>query len=195
MNPFPKKTMTMRTTTKIALLLLSAPAFAGATGLPAAAPASAASTMCAKGDAVVFSCPLAGSTKVVSFCAAGDVAHDKGRFYYAYGRDAAKPELTYPAQGAEGDFTRSHLGFAGNTGGYAYAFTNAGFKYVVYSVSGANNLQDGGLVVLKDGEAKPVKNSSCKPGAVIDTEDDALIDATLKLKRDPALEKSGIPAR
>jgi len=186
MNDYRKFTMRMIPT--IALFLLATPAFA-------AAPSLASPTMCAKGDAVVFSCPLAGSTKVVSICAAGDVAHDKGRFYYAYGRDAAKPELAYPADGATGEFTRSHLGFAGNTGGYAYAFTNAGFKYVVYSVSGANNLQDGGLVVLKDGESRPVKRSSCQSGAVIDTDDDALIDATLKLRRDPALEKSGLPAR
>jgi len=186
MNDY-RKSM-MKTIPTIALFLFATPAFA------AAAPPVPA-TMCARGDAVVFSCPLAGSTKVVSICAAGDVAHDKGRFYYAYGRDATKPELAYPTVGATGEFTRSHLGFAGNTGGYAYAFTNAGFKYVVYSVSGANNLQDGGLVVLQDGESRPVKRSSCQPGAVIDTEDDTLIDATLKLKRDPALEKSGLPAR
>jgi hypothetical protein len=64
--------------------------------------------------------------------------------------------LTYPAAGHEGDFTRTHLTFAGNTGGYAYAFKNDSFKYVVYSVAGSNNVQEGGLVVLKDGEAKPV---------------------------------------
>jgi len=172
----------MRTILPIALLLLTAPTFAS-------------TTMCTKGDAVVFSCPLAGSTKVVSICAAGDFAHDEGRFYYAYGRDASHPELTYPSGASMGEFTRSHLRFAGSTGGYAYAFTNAGFKYVVYSISGASNLQDGGLVVLKEGEAKPVKRSSCQSGAIVDTEDDALIDATLKLKRDAVIEKTGLPTR
>lgn len=158
--------------------------------------ASAAVSMCTTSDQTVFSCPLAGGTKTVSICAAGDVAHGAGRFYYAYGRDAGKPELTYPANQAQAaEFTRTHLTFAGNTGGYAYAFTNAGFKYVVYSVSGSNNLQDGGLVVLKDGQDKPVKQSSCQAGKVTDTDDDALIDATLKWKSDPAIEKNGVPTR
>ncbi|MDQ0010319.1 hypothetical protein J2T07_002509 [Luteibacter jiangsuensis] len=174
-----------------ALLAIAATAILPATALATTAPA----TMCGKSDQVVFSCPLAGSTKTVSMCAAGDVAHGDGRFYYAYGRDAAKPEMTYPAMGREGEFTRTHLTFAGNTGGYAYAFTNAGFKYVVYSVSGSNNLQDGGLVVLKDGQAKPVKQSTCQAGKVTDTDEDALIDATLKWKSDPAIEKNGIPTR
>lgn len=173
-----------------ALLLVAATALVPAIALARTTPAS----MCGKNDQVVFSCPLAGSTKTVSMCAAGDVAHGTGRFYYAYGREG-KPELTYPAAGGEGEFTRTHLTFAGNTGGYAYAFTNAGFKYIVYSVSGANSLQDGGLVVLKDGQAKPVKQSTCQAGKVTDTDDDALIDATLKWKSDPAIDKNGIPAR
>lgn len=163
----------------------------GAAALTASA-IPAAPTMCAKGDQPVFSCPLAGGTKTVSICATGDVAHGAGRFYYAYGRDSSKPELKYPADAGQAEFTRTHLSFAGNTGGYAYAFTNAGFKYVVYSVSGSNNLQDGGLVVLKDGQAKPVKQSSCQAGKVTDTDEDALIDATLKWKSDPAIEKNGV---
>ncbi|URL59519.1 hypothetical protein IM816_05285 [Luteibacter flocculans] len=173
-----------------ALLLVASTALMPAIALASTTPAS----MCAKSDQVVFSCPLAGSQKTVSMCVAGDVAHGAGRFYYAYGREG-KPELTYPAAGSEGEFTRTHLTFAGNTGGYAYAFTNAGFKYVIYSVSGSNNLQDGGLVVLKDGQAKPVKQSTCQSGKVTDTDDDALIDATLKWKSDPAIDKNGIPTR
>jgi len=178
----------MNTVTKA--LLMVATAVLPATSLAA----TASPSMCGKSDHVVFSCPLAESTKTVSMCAAGDDANGGRRFYYAYGRPG-KPELTYPSAGSEGDFTRTHLTFAGNTGGYAYAFTNAGFKYVVYSVSGANNLQDGGLVVLKDGQAKPVKQSTCQAGKVTDTDEDALIDATLKWKSDPAIEKNGVPSR
>jgi len=173
-----------------ALVLVVSTSVISTTALAGIAPES----MCGKADQVVFSCSLDGNRKIVSMCAAGDVAHGAGRFYYVYGREG-KPELTYPAAGSEGEFTRTHLTFAGNTGGYAYAFTNAGFKYVVYSVSGANNLQDGGLVVLKDGQAKPVKQSTCQAGKVTDTDEDALIDATLKWKSDPAIEKNGIPTR
>ncbi|NII53263.1 hypothetical protein [Luteibacter sp. SG786] len=172
-----------------ALLLIASTTVMPATALAGTAPES----MCGKSDQVVFSCPLAGSTKTVSMCAAGDVAHGTGRFYYAYGRPA-KPELTYPAPGNEGEFTRTHLTFAGNTGGYAYGFTNAGFKYIVYSISGSSNLQEGGLVVLKDDQATPVKHSACQAGNVTDTDEDALIDATLKWKSDPIIEKNGIPS-
>jgi hypothetical protein len=170
------------------LLLIAMAPFAANAGVATPAP-----TMCAKGDQPVFSCPLAGGGKTVSICAAGDVAHGAGRFYYGYGKAGAKPELTYPASGEAAAFTRTHLMFGGNSGGYAYAFTNAGFKYVVYSVSGANNLQGGGLTVIKDGQAKPLKQSTCQAGKMTDTEDDALIDATLKWKSDPAIEKNGVP--
>ncbi|KTB67422.1 MULTISPECIES: hypothetical protein [Pseudomonas] len=85
--------------------------------------------------------------------------------------------------------------FGGSSGGYAFAFTNAGFKYAVYSVSGANNLQDGGLTVTQDGQTKPLKQSTCQAGKVTETEDDALIDTTLKWKSDPAIEKTAIPGR
>ena len=85
--------------------------------------------------------------------------------------------------------------FGGSSGGYAYAFTNAGFKYVVYSVSAANNLQHGGLTVIQDGQAKSLKQSVCQADKVTDTEDDALIETTLKWKGDPAIEKTGIQRR
>lgn len=155
--------------------------------------ATSTPTMCATGDQPVFSCPLADGSKTVSICAAGDVTHGSGGFYYAYGRAGAKPELTYPSGGDVAAFTRTHLMFGGNTGGYAYAFTKAGFKYIVYSVSGADKPQDGGLVVTKDGQAKPLKQSTCKAGKVTETEDDSLIDATLKWKIDPVIEKTGVP--
>lgn len=151
-------------------------------------------TMCLKGDQPVFSCPLAGATKTVSLCAAGDVVKGTGHYYYAYGRDVSHAELTYPASGGQGEFTRSHLMFAGNTGGFAYAFASSGFKYVLYSISGADNLENQGLVVFKDGEDKPIKSTRCQAGKVSYAEDRSLIRPTLKWKSDPAIEDHGIPA-
>lgn len=168
------------------LLAVMAP-FAAHAGVASQAP-----TMCAKGDQPVFSCPLDGTNRTVSLCASGDVAHGAGRFYYGYGRVGATPELTYPANAEKAAFTRTHLVFGGGSGGYAYAFTHAGFKYIVYSVSGANNLQDGGLTVTQEGQTKPLKQITCQAGKVTDTEDDALIDATLKWKSDSAIEKTGV---
>jgi hypothetical protein len=83
--------------------------------------------------------------------------------------------------------------FGGNTGGFAYAFTNRGFKYVIYSISGSNNLEDQGLVVLKDGETKPIRQSRCEAGKVSVAPDRSLIEKTLKWESDPVLEDQGIP--
>lgn len=160
---------------------------------PAVGAAAPASTMCAKGDQPVLSCPLAGSKKTVSLCATADAAHGEDRFYYAYGSDASKPELRYPSAGSEARFTRTHLRFGGNTGGFAYAFTNAGFKYVIYSISGARNLEDQGLVVLKDGETKPIKQSRCEAGKVTVSANRTLIGKTLKWESDPVIEEQGVP--
>ncbi|MDQ7995293.1 MAG: hypothetical protein AAGC76_05500 [Luteibacter sp.] len=168
-------------------LLVAATLIAPAVG---AAPAP---TMCARGDQPVFSCPLAGSKKTVSLCAAAGAPHGGGQFYYAYGSDVSKPELRYPGAGDEAKFTRTHLMFGGNTGGFAYAFTNRGFKYVIYSISGSNNLEDQGLVVLKDGETKPIRQSRCEAGKVSVAPDRSLIEKTLKWESDPVLEDQGIP--
>lgn len=158
------------------------------------APAIAKPSMCVKTDQIVFSCALDGGKKVVSICASGDVANDKGRFYYAYGHDVAHPELTYPANNTTpADFTRTHLSFAGNTGGYAYAFGRPGFKYVVYAISGSNEMTNDGLLVLKSDESKPVKHARCDAGTITDTDDSMLLHATLKWKIDPTIDAHGLP--
>ncbi|QWT22465.1 hypothetical protein KPL74_10810 [Bacillus sp. NP157] len=167
-------------------LLLAAIALA----LPATpALAAPAATMCGAGDKPVLSCPLASGGKTVSVCAAAN-----NRFYYAYGKPGAKADMTWPADGANADgLTRTHLGFAGNNGGYAFAFTNAGFKYVVYATSGSRGAQDGGIIVLHGDDAKPVKNTRCQAGAITESDDDALLDATLKLPKDPTIQQHGLP--
>ncbi|MBJ9974480.1 hypothetical protein IAE35_12755 [Pseudomonas sp. S75] len=154
--------------------------------------ASQAPTLCAMGDQPIFSCPLNGTAKTVSLCASGDVAHGAGHFYYGYGRVGPPPELTYPASDEQATFTRTHLMLGGGSGGYAYAFTRGGLKYTLYSMSGANNFHEGGLTVAQEGQTKPLKHLTCQAGKFTDTEDDALIDATLKWKSDPAIEKNGL---
>jgi len=158
----------------------------------AAAPAP---TMCAKPDQPIFSCSLKGTQKTVSICAAGDVAKGSASFYYAYGSNSAKPELFYPARGAQvaDPFTRTHLMFAGNTGGYAYAFVNGGFKYVVYAISGSDDQEDDGLIVMKDGEKKALKRTACEAGTITDSDNADIVRATLKWKKDPSIDQNGLP--
>lgn len=169
------------------LLLLAAIAILPATSLAASPP-----TMCAKGDRPLFSCPLSGSKKTVSICLSGSADQGQGHYYYAYGNAGGRPDLTYPADGSEGEFTRTHLMFGGATGGYAYGFTNGGFKYIVYSISGTQ-LENQGLLVMKEGEKKPVKEATCQPGHVTQPDDRSIADPPLKWKPDPEIDGHGLP--
>jgi hypothetical protein len=187
------------------LMLLSSAGYAGSQPVQAATSSAATATaggsqsaasgsMCASNEKVVFSCSLAGRNKVVSMCAAGDVAHGAGRFYYAYGHPGA-PELVYPAPGQNvaDPFTRSHLGFAGATGGYAYSFVNNQFKYVVYSISGTG-VNKGGVIVQRNGAAAVVADMKCQQTTITESDDDSVLDSTLKWKNDPSISAHGLPA-
>jgi len=151
-------------------------------------------SICAKTERIVFSCPLDNGTNTVSLCAAGDMNQEPGRIYYTYGGPAS-PELIFPSGGQHADdaFTRTHLGFGGNTGGYAYSFVNDDYKYVIYEISGEGNLGDSGVIVQRVGQRTVTAKMHCQPGKVIETQDDQVIDATLKWKSDPEIEAHGLP--
>lgn len=150
---------------------------------------------CNKGDEVVFSCPLGDGHKTASTCAASDATSGQARFYDAYGQPD-DVELTYPsAHRVTGDaFTRTHLALGGNAGVYAYAFVNNGYKYVMYAIAGERNQLDGGVIIQRTGERKVVAKLQCQPGRIIETEKDAVIDATLRWKHDSLIEAEGLPA-
>ena len=155
---------------------------------------STPASVCSAGDEVVFSCPLATGSKIASICASKSATGSEPGFYYAFGRSGT-PELRFPASGHTDNaaFSRTHLGFAGNTGGYAYSFSNSGYKYIVYSVSGAESSRDGGVIVQPLTGTKPATKLSCRTTAMTETSDDSLIDATLRLKKDPKIQASGLP--
>lgn len=154
-----------------------------------------AQPMCSKGDDVVFSCPLGDGRKTASMCAASNTSTGYSRFYYAYGRPD-QAELMYPASHhtARDAFTRTHLTPGPNAEGYAYAFVNDGYKYVVYTISGDPAKQDGGVIIQRTGERKVVAKLQCQPGRIIETDKDAVIDATLRWKHDSLIETEGLPA-
>jgi hypothetical protein len=146
------------------------------------------------GDQVVFSCPLVTGSKIASICASQSNAGAEPGFYCAFGRPGA-PELRFPASGhaENAAFHRTHPGFAGNTGGYAYSFANAGYKHIVYSVSGSELSRDGGVIVQPLDKLKSATTLACRSTAITETWDDSLIDATLRLKKDPLIQSSGLP--
>ena len=151
-------------------------------------------SMCASTEQVFFSCPLVGRNKVVSMCAAGDVAHGAVRFYYAYGRPGAS-ELVYPAQGQSttDPFKRAFLSYAGGTGGYAYSFINGQYKYIVYSVSGAG-VDDGGVRVRRTGDLRAIADMKCRQGKKTEVSSGDIFHITLKWKSDPDIENHGLPS-
>jgi hypothetical protein len=159
----------------------------------ASAKAGAASVSCAR-DQVVCSSPMATGSKIASICASQSNAGTDPGFYYVFGRPGA-PELRFPAsdQAKNAVFNRTHLGFAGNNGGYAYSFVNADYKYIVYSVSGSESSCDGGVIVQPLDKSKSATKLACRSTAITETRDESLIDSTLHLKKDPQIQSSGLP--
>lgn len=155
----------------------------------------AAGSICAATEVVLFSCETQ-TDKQASLCASKDVGTDRGYVYYTYG-SPAKPELVFPAgKRPPRDFRRTQLGFAGSTGGYAYSFENAGYRYVVYSISGEEGLEDQGvLVTTRDDPRTAITSLSCRKGSVVEDDGSGLLDLTLGWPGDPDLERHGLPKR
>lgn len=99
-------------------------------------------------------------TKAVSVCGSPDLTADSGFLQYRFGRLAAL-ELSYPPAGT--DWRKvTHGGtlmFSGG-GGAFLAFTNAPFRYVVYSATGRGWGSKAGVVVEKNG--RKIASLACK---------------------------------
>lgn len=162
---------------------------------PVASKAKAPETLCAQTERIVFSCVLENGRKSVSMCASGDLNQGQGRFYYAYGRPTAV-ELTFPPAGAPSGhvFARTHLVFAGNTGGYAYSFVNNEYKYIVFSISGSFDAMDAGVIVQHVGDGRVAQEMQCKKKTIIDPDDKDVLDATLKWRNDTDIASHGLPS-
>ena len=88
---------------------------------------------------------------------------------------------------------RSHLGFAGDAAGYAYAFKHKDAKYIVYSISGAESLQRAGVLIAPLSGAHNPEGRPCEQGSLSETKDVALIKNMLSLPSDPDIEREGLP--
>ncbi|MDF3981089.1 hypothetical protein P3W24_03480 [Luteibacter sp. PPL201] len=148
-----------------------------------------AASMCASGDTPVLSCRLARGGKTASICVHMASASASTYFYYAYGKRGTPPEMIYPKAGAKDTLSRTHLMFGGNTGGYAFGFNNGGYRYAMYSVTGTEGMQKGGLVVTRDGRDKPVMDDDCTAGSITETDDTDLIRASSTLPDDPSVHR------
>ncbi|WP_158549197.1 hypothetical protein [Lysobacter silvisoli] len=155
-------------------------------------PAADGRSLCAADEDIVFSCKL-GDGQLASLCASKGASAQSGRVYYAQG-----PDYVFPAdKGAAGgvSFKRTQLGFAGNTGGYAYSFEDGGRKRIVYSISGEGGQDQRGVMSVGSGADASVNVLTCEPSSVVDDIDDALFKFTRSWGRDEAIDRGGLPAR
>ncbi|ALN58155.1 hypothetical protein RDV84_18385 [Lysobacter yananisis] len=174
----------------------SADAATATTAPAAAAPVGDARSLCAAGDDVVISCKVAGGAQLLSLCASKGVSDQSGTVYFAQG-EAGKPDYVFPADKSApaGRFKRTQLGFAGNTGGYAYSFEDGGRKRIFYSVSGERGLEEQGVLTVAGDADKAESALGCEPGSVVRNEDDALFKFTRSWDRDERIDQHGLPAK
>jgi hypothetical protein len=149
--------------------------------------------LCAAAEHALFSCEIAGKGKLASLCASPEVDGKPGYIYYVYGRPD-QIELTYPAQKTSSarNFARTHLLFAGNTGGYAYSFKNGETKYILYSVSGSMSFEQQGVLAL-DQSGRTQAALECAPGTLIEDDVGSLRTLILRLEADESIQDHGLP--
>jgi hypothetical protein len=155
--------------------------------------AQARGNLCAKTDLVVLSCVLDGGKKSVSLCASADKHEGQRHFRYVFGRPSA-PELVFPSddEAARDVFTRSHLRFMGGTGGYAFAFANRDYKYILFLISGTD-LLNAGVVVQRVGNERSISKMKCEKATIVESEDREIFNETDRWERDDVIDGHGFP--
>lgn len=88
-------------------------------------------TLCAKGERIIFSCPIKRPAKIVSVCAAKDLANDRGYLQYRFGLPD-KVELEFPKEraGSQQKFQYSHY-FRAQVDQTEITFSINGYEYQV----------------------------------------------------------------
>jgi len=90
-----------------------------------------AGTLCAKNERVIFSCPIKRPAKIVSLCAAKDLASDRGYLQYRFGLPE-KIELEFPKErsGSQKKFQYSHY-FRAQVDMTEIGFSIDGYQYQI----------------------------------------------------------------
>jgi len=89
-------------------------------------------TLCAKGERVIFSCPVKKPAKIVSVCASKDLTSDRGYLQYRFGLPG-KIELEYPKdrKGTQEKFHYTHY-FRAQFDLTSINFAIDGYEYSVF---------------------------------------------------------------
>ena len=109
-------------------MIARSPAVDHRTGTRAVPP----STLCARDERVIFSCPVRKPAKIVSVCASKDLAQDRGYLQYRFGLPG-KVELEYPRdrKSTQEKFQYTHY-FRARFDTTSIAFTIDGYEYSVF---------------------------------------------------------------
>lgn len=158
----------------------------------AGAGAATTGTHCGAGEAVLFSCTIEGSDRVVSLCAADEGTREPV-VRYAAGPLRA-PDIVFPdaASGMPG-FRRTTLTLAGGSGGYAYSFERADAAHVIYSISGENPLERHGHLLTDTEFAEAEEDHPCSAGSVVQSDDLDLLRQVRTWPEQPELARRGLP--
>jgi len=89
-------------------------------------------TLCAKNERLIFSCPVKRPAKIVSVCASKDLTNDRGYLQYRFGLPE-KIELEYPKdrKGTQQKFQYTHY-FRAQFDMASINFTIDGYEYSVF---------------------------------------------------------------
>ena len=90
------------------------------------------STLCAKDERIIFSCPVKRPAKIISLCASKDLTNDHGYLQYRFGLPG-KIELEYPKdrQGTQSKFQYTHY-FRAQFDMTSINFTIDDYEYSVF---------------------------------------------------------------
>lgn len=148
---------------------------------------AATPAVCPAPDEVVMACQVGRPAVVHAVCANSP---DPAGFY-AVQTPAGQ---TSPDVVRGATLLRSHLGFAGNTGGHAFSVKTASGTTLLYSIEGSRGFEDNGVIV-QDASGAITSHARCAPHTFQDTDKDAFIRAGLALPGDEAIERYGLPGR
>lgn len=154
-----------------------------------------AKTHCGDTELPVFSCVVADSDAIVSLCAAAEPAVGVSAVRLVAGH-LGHPDIDFAHDitgEVETHFERTRLGFAGNTGGYAYSAGQGDEVHILYSISGANGLERQGVMVTDRNVERALSDRACASGSVIESDDPTLLKRVAGWPVQSRLEKSGLP--
>jgi hypothetical protein len=131
-----------------------------------AVPASAA-THCLPQEQVIFSCPIAKSSRVLSLCASAVLGQEQGSLAYRFGR-IGKVELQFPAspEGSLQQFRYAHY-FRAQVGRTEVSFTRADVDYTVFEYFDGEQKPSylGGVSVSTGGDSGTTRTIACSKPA------------------------------